>query len=165
MSTHVTLDTNTLPVDDWLGSIDRAKFEFAVISVTVEEMSGTTFAVHLAPLERVDKYTAYGADPYGVGPYGGAIDKECIRRALAIITGGAFTNPDRVYGLSSGELRQRRDAEIICVHVRDKRDIFVTRDEKGFIRDGRRALFEAAFGARIMTPDEFVITFRQGPAA
>jgi len=158
------LDTNTLPPDEWLGPVDRAPFEFAVVSVTAVEMSGTSYSVHLAPLEQIEKLVPYGVGPYGVGPYGGTIDKDCLRRALSIITAGAFTDPDRVTGLTTGELRQRRDAEIICVHAREKREIFVTRDEKGFIREGRRAEFEAAFVARIMTPEEFVRTFRSGPA-
>ena len=165
MLTRVTLDTNTMPVDDWISPIDRSKFQFAVVSVTAEEMKGTSYAVYLAPLEQVEKNTAYGAGVYGAGPYGGTIDKECIRRALTIITGGSFTDPDRVVGLSGGELRQRRDAEIICVHARERRDIFVTRDEKGFVRGGRRALLESEYGTTIMTPDEFVSAFAEGPAA
>ena len=159
MAVRVTLDTNTLPVEDWLGSIDRTLFEFAVVSVTSEETSGTTFSVHLTPLGEVQKHTAYGAGAYGVGPYGGTIDKHCLRRALEIITNGAFTDPDLVDGLSSGQRRQRRDAEIICVHIREGRDVFVTLDEKGFIRSGRRESLEAEYGIRIMTPPEFVAEF------
>jgi len=156
---RVTVDTSALPTT-WLTGIDRGKFEFAVISVTSEETIGTSFVIHLAPLEEVQKHTSYGVGPYGVGPYGGTIDKDCIRRALQIITNGAFTDPDQVVGLSPGQLRQRRDAEIICVHVGKKRDILVTSDEKGFIRDERRDRFETEFKTLIMTPTEFVAEFR-----
>ena len=154
----VTLDTNTVPVEDWL-AVDRAMFHFSVVSVTAQELSGTSYSVHLTPLTQIEKHTAFGAGPYSVGPYGGTIDKDCLRRALTIITGGAYTDPDRIEGLSNGQLRQRRDAEIICVHIRERQDIFVTRDEKGFIRNGRRALLAAEYAIRIMTPEEFVLAF------
>src|SRR5689334_7774224 len=100
MRTTVTLDTNTLPLDAWLGLADRARYDFAVVSVTSEEMKGTSFAVHLIPLEQIEKHTAYGLDAYGHGSYGGVIDKKCVKKALSIISGGSFSDADRIVGLS-----------------------------------------------------------------
>jgi len=86
MPLRVTLDTNSLPVDDWLTPQKRDQFDFAVVSVTAEEFVGTSYIVHLVPLVQVPKHTGYGAGGYGVGPYGGVIDRDCLRRALAIIS-------------------------------------------------------------------------------
>jgi hypothetical protein len=45
---------------------------------------------------------------------------------------------------------------IFQAHVRERRDIFVTGDERGFIRDGHRERLQARFDTRIMTQDEFI---------
>jgi hypothetical protein len=45
---------------------------------------------------------------------------------------------------------------ILCAHVRQGRDIFVTNDRKGFIDHGRRESLQAAFETRIMTEAEFI---------
>ncbi len=156
MTLRVTLDTNTLPVEEWLTDQLRARYEFAVISVTSEETKGTSFSVQIVPLEEIPKHLAFGDRAFGFGVFGGGTDKECLRKALKIISAGAFTDPERTEGLTDGQRRQRRDAEIICTHVRDARNIFVTRDATGFIRSGRRAQFESEFAVRILTPEEFV---------
>jgi hypothetical protein len=159
MALRVTLDTNTLPLSSWLPAYADGAFDFAVVSVTTEETHGTSFAVHLSPLEQVEKHTAYGAGPYGDGPYGGLVDRDCLRRALAIITNGGWSNPDIDEGLTQGQLNQRRDAEILCVHTREARDILVTNDISAFIRHGRREQIEATFGTRVLTTAEFVAEF------
>lgn len=58
--------------------------------------------------------------------------------------------------LSDGHQRQFRDALIFESHVRDDRDVFVTNDERAFIRDGRRQRLETRFNTRIMTSAEFL---------
>ena len=48
---------------------------------------------------------------------------------------------------------------IFCAHVREKRDIFVTNDQRGFIRKQRRESLERAYSTKVMTKDEFMATF------
>lgn len=57
------------------------------------------------------------------------------------------------------EHRQIRDARILRAHVRAGRQVFLTDDTRGFIRDGRRQQFGQTFGTRIMTCDEFISEF------
>jgi hypothetical protein len=45
---------------------------------------------------------------------------------------------------------------IFQAHVREQRDIFVTKDTHAFIRDGRREKLEQQFNTRVMTPEEFL---------
>ena len=55
----------------------------------------------------------------------------------------------------SGERRQLRDAVIFEAYIREARDIFVTKDHKAFIRDGRREKLEATLKTQIMLLEEF----------
>ncbi len=45
---------------------------------------------------------------------------------------------------------------ILSTHIREHRQIFVTKDEKGFIRGGRRERIQREFETKIMTVDEFL---------
>lgn len=103
MPVRVTLDTNALPVDNWLTPAKRGEFDFAVVSVTSEEFEGTSYSVHLIPLGQIPKHTPFGSGPYGAGPYGGTIDRDCLRRVLLVISNGSFGDPDRIEDLSRGE--------------------------------------------------------------
>lgn len=58
--------------------------------------------------------------------------------------------------LSKGRRRQLRDALILGAHIREGRDIFVTNDERAFIRDGRREKLHALFGVHILTHMQFL---------
>jgi hypothetical protein len=156
---RITLDTNILPVDDILLAAPEGAFEFAVISVTVQEAAGTGIAVSLKPLGTVPEKIAWGQGAYGAHVYGGMPDKECCERALAIISNGAFPRPERRANLSHGQLRQQKDALILCAHVRDRRDVLVTNDRHGFINDGRREALQSTFGTTIMTREEFLDAF------
>ncbi len=156
---RITLDTNVLPADDLLRSVPEGTCEFAVISVTEDETAGTGIAISLRSLERVPELLGYGQGPYGAHAYGGVPDKECCKTALTIISNGALSDPFNHATLTDGERRQQRDAVIMCTHVRDQRDIFVTNDVRGFIRGGRREQLQAAFRTTIMTRDEFMAAF------
>ncbi len=78
-----------------------------------------------------------------VNPTGGA----------RVLSSGSF--PRSPANLSHGQRRQFRDALILEAHIREGRNIFVTNDERGFIRDGRREKLEALFPVRILTRAEF----------
>ena len=45
---------------------------------------------------------------------------------------------------------------ILLAHIRNKRDIFVSNDDKAFIRDGRRERLEKMFKIQIMNENDFI---------
>jgi len=75
---------------------------------------------------------------------------------LTIIANGSFPKKGDREHLTDPQRRQLRDAMILEAHTRNRRDIFVTKDERGFIRNGRRAALEQLCATRILTLDEFV---------
>jgi hypothetical protein len=156
---RITLDTGVLPADALLAAVKGRNFDFAVVSVTVAETQSTSFVATLKPLGEVDQNVAFGAGVYGAHTYGGTPDKECLRKALEVISNGAFADPEPSDKLTDGERSQQHDAIILCTHVRDQRDVLVTTDQKAFIKGERRERLESLFHTRIMTPDEFIATF------
>ena len=94
--------------------------------------------------------------------YGGT-DDERLERIIAIISNGSFPK-DRNH-LTGPQRNQFRDALILYAHVRERRDIFVSDDQRAFIRSDRRKLLETEFGTRIMTRGEFIEEFLGDAAA
>lgn len=45
---------------------------------------------------------------------------------------------------------------ILDTHARERREIFVTDDKRGFIEHGRREQLESILKTRILTRDEFL---------
>lgn len=80
---------------------------------------------------------------------------DLMENILKVIAGGSFPRTGDRAHLSDGQRRQLRDAMILEAHTRHRRDIFVTKDERGFIRSGRRDDLQRLCSTRIMTPDEF----------
>ncbi len=74
---------------------------------------------------------------------------------VAVISNGSFPKPGSRETLSKGERRQLRDAMILMAHCRDRRDIFVTEDRKGFVSNGNREALESLCQTKIMTLSEF----------
>lgn len=149
----VTFDTNILPANDLLAACSNYSFDFAVVSVTERELDSTDLLVELKPLDKVMETGVYGESKYGKVKYGSKQTHFTREEILAIISGGSFPR-DRQY-LSRGHRRQLRDSMIFHAHVREHRDIFVTNDCRGFIRDGRRQKLQEKFNTQIMTRDEF----------
>ncbi len=161
----ITLDTNTLPADDLRAALEPRGFDFAVVSVTDREVSGTSFAAFAASLRNVAEAAVWDESEWDKAVWGGQADGECLERALAVISCGSFPPPAKRANLTAGHRRQLRDAMIFCAHVRERRDIFVTSDTTGFIDGGRREELAAQFATRIMTRAEFVAEFCTGGAA
>ena len=159
----VTLDTNVLPVDDLRAALEPRGFSFAVVSVSARETRGAWIAASVTPLTSIPENAVWDETEYGVGLYdAGGKDVQCLAASLTIISDGSFPAPDRRGSLSPGQRRQLRDAMILCAHVRERRNIFVTNDERGFVKRGRRERLQAAFDTRIMTREEFVTEFITG---
>jgi hypothetical protein len=102
----------------------------------------------------------YGEGRYGRAVYASDASAQSLDQILRIVSCGSF--PSSRANLSDGQRRQLRDALIFEAHVRDARDVFVTNDERAFIRDGRRQELEARFDTRILTGAEFVKACNNG---
>jgi len=50
-----------------------------------------------------------------------------------------------------------RDALIFESHLKNKNDIFVTKDEKGFVKYGHREKLQDRYNTQIMTYNEFLL--------
>lgn len=151
--TRITLDTNVLD-DETEGLTEAAQgngFEFARVTVTDREVEDTPYQVHLIGLGEVAETTVWGESRWGEAVW--AAGESSLERILQIISNGSF--PRRRDSLGDGERRQLRDAMIFEAHIREARNIFVTKDHKAFIRDGRREKLEATFKTQIMVPEEF----------
>ncbi len=157
----VTLDTNIAPVERVTAAVPASDFDFAVISVTDRELSGSTVQLSVASVGRVLETWVLGESVLGQAVLGGSRDADCFEEALAIISNKAFPGREQRGNLTPGQRPQLRDAMIFCAHVRAHRDIVVTNDSRGFIDGGRRAVLEERFNTinKIMTADEFIATY------
>jgi len=50
------------------------------------------------------------------------------------------------------------DWKILTFHILNKRDYFVTKDERGYIKDGRKEKFESTFNIKIRKLDDKFIS-------
>ena len=78
----------------------------------------------------------------------------------------SFPPPGQREQLTEGERRQLRDAMIFEAHVREGREVFISRDRKAFIgkNEAHRRQLEALYRTRILTPVEFCAEVRSLPA-
>ena len=151
----ITFDTNILPVDDILVICSQKDWEFAIITVTENELEGTDIRVKLDRLNLVYETAVFGESKYGKAKYGSKTTQENRDEILSIISGGSFPTDGK--NITIGQKKQLRDSMIFHAHIRDKRDIFVTNDARGFIKHGRREKLQERFNTRIMTRNEFLI--------
>lgn len=174
----ITFDTNVLPVKG-LGKLIKDKpLEIAVISVTSRELENHSLAVELKNFEEISETAVWdesrwdqakwgpvifetavlGESKLGESVLGSDKDVDVFEKLLEIISAGSFPKSGKRNNLSSGEKRQLRDAMILTAHIRDKRDIFVTDDVKGFIgKNGEiKKKIEKLFGTKIMRKLEFL---------
>lgn len=157
---RITLDTNILPAEDILASAEKFDWDVAIVSVTEREIEGSDLQVHLQRIQTVAEAGVYGEARYGRSRYQSTKSDDALDDILKIISNGSF--PRSRTGLSDGHRRQLRDALIFEAHVRDHRDVFVTNDERAFVRDGRREKLEKRFGTRIMTSAEILGACKMG---
>ena len=88
---------------------------------------------------------------------GSGLTADLLDSLLDVIAGGSFPKRGHRDHPTAGQRRQLRDAMILEAHARNRRDIFVTNDVKGFIRGDRREDLERLCrSTRILTADEFL---------
>jgi len=152
----VTLDTNAFPADKLVARAQRLGMVVAVVTVTHRELEGTRFENASRNLESISESAVWGETRWDEGVWGDRQDGETLERVLEVVSNRSFPKPANRSRLSDGQRRQLRDAMILCAHLRAGRDVFVSQDERAFVRDGRREMLQAEFGTRVMTVREFV---------
>jgi hypothetical protein len=98
-----------------------------------------------------------GESPMGVGVLGNQADADLFERTIAVITNGSFPKRGSRGKLTPSQKHQMRDAMILCTHVREGRNVFVTDDKTAFGEDGseQRQRVMGLAPTRIMTLEEF----------
>ena len=159
---RVTLDTNVIDRDEIIRAGHENSMELAFVSVTGREVENTRFAEQLEKLNSVAETAVWDESRWGESKWGSPETQEVLETVLEVVANRSFP-VDRGH-LTAGQRRQLRDCMILATHVIEGRNIFVTDDIKGFIRDGRQKELEERLGTRIMTGDEFLAYCRKGKA-
>lgn len=150
----VTIDTNILTELESL-KIFSKYFLFHVTSVTEREVNGTQVVKELPKSDgRILETAVWGESDFGNSVWGGdgVIGLEEI---LKIISSGSFPKPGNRESLTVAERKQLRDAMILEAHYRDKRDIFISGDEKAFIKHNKRDMLQDLLKTKIFSLSEF----------
>ena len=153
--TTVTLDTNLVDDQHLLVAACAAGFQVAHTTVTDRELSGSGVTAVDGRRAALYETGVVGESIVGLFVVGSKAEAVNFEELLEIISCGSFPRGEKRKNLTEGQRRQVRDAMIFCTHAREKRDIFVTNDQKGFINDGRREFLEQRFGTTIRTAEEF----------
>lgn len=152
----VTFDTNLVDDEAVLAAARAVGFAVAHTTVTDRELSGSGVVPSGGRRADVFETAVVGESIVGLCVVGSDSDARNFERLLEIISSGSFPRGEKRNTLSEGQRRQVRDAMIFCAHVRERRDVFVTNDLRGFIRDGHREALEREFGTKIYTLEEFL---------
>ena len=153
----ITLDTNTLPLEQALRALGPVPADVKITSVTAREV-GSKWEPELSQLEVLAETWVMGESQLGIAVLGSETDTDLYEKTLAAISNGSFPEGEARSQLTDPQRRQMRDAMIFCAHVREKRDIFVTDDVKAFGGENtahRQRIEALAPGTRIMTLAEF----------
>ena len=169
----ITVDTNQMDSDrvSRLREVTYVEHEIACITVSSRER-GTVENVVFSSLpetavwgeSRWDEAVwgptlaepfVIGESPLDSGVLGSEESVEVFETALRIISGRSFPALGLRENLTNGQLRQLRDAMIFDAHVRERRDVLITDDAKGFVNGGRREVLEALGRTRILTWSEY----------
>lgn len=154
--TTVTFDTNLVDDQRLLTAAQRAGFKVAHTSVTDRELSGSGVASAEGRKAQLFETGLVGESVAGMFVPGAEHESTNLEAILDVISSGSFPRGENREHLSNGQRRQLRDAMILSTHVRERREIFVTNDRRGFVDNGRREFFEEQFGTKIMTGEEFL---------
>lgn len=158
-----TLDTNTLDDEPCELIRDHAEtlgLEVAIVGVTRREGRDEVMIGD----QVVPEVMVWGESRWNEGVWSSEELATLFEEALRIVSNGSFPPSDQREELNHGERNQLRDAMIFQAHVKARRDMFVTNDRKGFVKDGRREKLEELGCTTIWTPAEF-LTLTQSSAA
>jgi hypothetical protein len=149
----VTFDTTTKPDDPVVTKALQGGWHVAFVTVSAREARGTDFEIALREHESVPEIAVWDEGLWDEMRWAGEQDANRLENILSVISSGSF--PKVRDNLSEGQVHQLRDAVILEAHVAARREVFVTSDEKAFIRNGRREELQMLLNTRILTPSEF----------
>ncbi|HJH27706.1 MAG TPA: hypothetical protein C5S37_13310 [Methanophagales archaeon] len=101
------------------------------------------------------KISTYGSiSNHSSGDGYGSIESVEMEKKLTKIMFGVESFD--VFTKETTKYRKIADVDHLLAHIIEKRDYFVTSDEKDFIKNGKREKLKSEFGVEIMTPEDFV---------
>lgn len=153
---RITVDTTDFVRTDEVDAVrtlaERLGFDVAWVSVTDRELRQPVKAPIFETLvldESALDSAVLGSEEQG----------DLMEKILDVVGDGSFPKQGHRDDPSDRQKHQLRDAMILETHVREGRDVFVSGDEKGFVRHGRRERLQALCSTRILVPDEFRAEF------
>jgi hypothetical protein len=149
----ITLDTNVLPCEDLIEACQAKGWDVARASTTDREFENTQLIDSLPILSRIGEPCVVNQTLVNASILVTENMRQQIRHILSVISNGSF-NGER-QALTVGEKKQLNDGLIFIAHIAHGRDVFVTNDQKAFIKDGRRKILEETYSTRIMNEHEF----------
>jgi len=153
-SRTATIDTNLADRDEVIEAAERHGVHVVLTSVSDRELEGSSISPRSSG--RILEAFVLDESRLGQAVLGSEEDPGTLERILSIISNGSFPPLGSRQFLSEGERRQLRDAMLLHAHARERRDLFITNDERAFLRHGRRAELERLLGTRILTGAEFI---------
>jgi len=148
----ITLDTNIFPID--IDEIQENNIDIAIVSATERELNRTSWEKDLKKLNKILEVGVFDESHWDRSVYKDEkLDK--TEEILKIVSDNTF--PKDRSELSDGHKRQLRDALILNAHFQNKRDVFVTNDVKGFIKDGKKDKLEIMLDTKILNKVDFLI--------
>ena len=184
----ITLDTNLIDaaqIDQLSKRLEGTPHEFAFISVTERERG---FEIGFAG-RKVVETMVWGESPWGSlwgGPkpapfvigesllapddapsgrydvLGGDHDVDVFEASLVVIGNGSFPRGGEREELTDGQRRQLRDAMIFTAHVRERRHLLVSNDQKAYVNHGKRQRLESLGATKIRTAAELIAMANEG---
>lgn len=152
---RITLDTNAVDKSDLIQKATHIGLDLVVVTVTEMELQNSSIVID-GSIGRTPEIFVLDQSRLDVGALASDEDCERFEDILRVISNNSFPPVGKRENLSRGQQRQLRDAMAFTSHVRDRRDIFVTDDAKGFINEGRRSYLEQKYHTKIMKANEFL---------
>ena len=169
----LTLDTNCIDHEELLRCAQAAGADVATFSVSRKETSGSSFAARLETMTVIAEQSVFadglftdnfwadrvwrsGANVTYRREDGDKVVGDPFEEVLAVISNRSFPSSGARRNLSAGQRRQFRDAMMLSLHAQHQRDVFISADEKAFVKDGRRDRLERMLSTKIVTPKEAI---------
>lgn len=183
-----TLDTNLIDpvqIDQLSKRLEGTPHEFAFISVTERERG---FEIGFAGRNVVET-AVWDESPWGSlwgGPkpavfvigesllapddapsgrydvLGDDDDVGLFEASLVVIGNGSFPRVSERGELTDGQRRQLRDAMIYTAHVRERRHVLVSNDQRAYVNHGKRERLENLGATKIRTSAEMIAMADEG---
>ena len=93
---------------------------------------------------------------------GGDHDVDVFEASLVVIGNGSFPRGGEREELTDGQRRQLRDAMIFTAHVRERRHLLVSNDQKAYVDHGKRQRLESLGATKIRTAAELIAMANEG---